>query len=101
MDFMFGLPTTKHGHDCVYVLVDRFSKMAILVAYRKAISIEEIAKLFFEHVWVHFGLPKTIILDRNTQFLNKFWSSLWGNDGHKNNKVYCISSSNRWSNRDC
>ena len=77
MDFMFGLPTTKHGHDCVYVVVDRFSKMEILVAYRKAISLEETTKLFFEHVWVQFGLPKTIILDRDTWFLSKFWSSLW------------------------
>ena len=77
MDFMSSLPTTKHGHDCVYVVVDRFSKMEILVAYRKEISIEETTKLFFEHVWVHFGLPKTIILDRDTRFLSKFWSSLW------------------------
>ena len=58
MDFMFGLPTTKRGHDCIYFVVNRFSKMEILVAYRKAISIEETTKLFFKHVWVHFGLPK-------------------------------------------
>ena len=77
MDFMSSFPTTKHGHDCVYVIVDRFSKMAILVACRKAIFAEETAKLFFEHVWVHFGLPKTIISDRDTRFLSKFWSSLW------------------------
>ena len=47
MDFMSSHPTTKHGHDCVYVVVDRFSKMKIWVAYRKEISVEEIAKLFF------------------------------------------------------
>ena len=47
------------------------------MACRKAISTEETAKLFFKHVWVHFGLPKTIISDRDTQFLSKFWSSLW------------------------
>ena len=63
MDFMPSLPTTKHGHYCVYVVVDKFSKMAILMACRKVISIEEIEKLFFEHVWVHFGLPKIIILE--------------------------------------
>ena len=47
------------------------------MACRKEISAEETAKLFFKHVWVHFGLPKTIILDRDTRFLSKFWSSLW------------------------
>ena len=74
---MSSLPTTKHGNDCLYVVVVRFSKMVILVAYRKAISIEETTKLFFEHVWVHFGLPKTIISNRDTWFLSKFWTSLW------------------------
>ena len=54
------------GHDCVYVVVDRFSKMAIMVAYRKMITAEETTKLFFEHVWVHFGLPKSIISDRDS-----------------------------------
>ena len=57
MDYMSGLPSTKHGNDCVFVVVDLFSKMAILIACKKRISTETTAKLFFEHVWVHFGLP--------------------------------------------
>ena len=40
------------------------------------ISVEETTKLFFEHVWVHFGLPKSIISDRDSRFLSNFWSSL-------------------------
>lgn len=51
--------------------------MAILVACRKAISVEDTAKLFFEHVWAHFGLPSSIILERDGRFLSKVWSSLW------------------------
>ena len=47
LDFMSCLRTTKHGHDCVHVVVNRFSKIEILVAYRKEISVEETAKLFF------------------------------------------------------
>jgi hypothetical protein len=35
------------------------------------------AKLFFERVWVHFGIPQTIISDWDNRFLNTFWSSLW------------------------
>jgi hypothetical protein len=54
MDYMLGLPSTKQGNDCVFVVVDRFSKMAILVAYKKNITEEAIAKLLFEQVWVHF-----------------------------------------------
>jgi hypothetical protein len=35
------------------------------------------AKLLFEQVWVHFGIPQTIVSDRESQFLSTFWSSLW------------------------
>jgi hypothetical protein len=51
--------------------------MAILVACEKSIIVEATAKIFFERVWVHFGLPQTIVSDRDSQFLNTFWSSLW------------------------
>ena len=57
MDYMSGLPSTKLGNDCVFMVMDRFSKMAILTTYKKSITAEATAKLFFERVWVHFGLP--------------------------------------------
>jgi hypothetical protein len=50
MDYMSGLPFTKRGNDCVFVVVDHFSKMAILVAFKKSIIVEATAKLFFERV---------------------------------------------------
>ena len=77
MDYMSGLPSTKLGNDCVFLVVDRFSKMTILTACKKSITAEATAKLFFERVWVHFGLPQTIISDRDSRFLSTFWSSLW------------------------
>jgi len=48
MDYMSGLPSTKKGNDCVFVVVGCFSKMAILAAYKKNITAEATAKLFFE-----------------------------------------------------
>jgi hypothetical protein len=47
MDYMSSLPSTKRGNDCVFVVVDRFSKMVILVACKKSITIEATAKLLF------------------------------------------------------
>jgi hypothetical protein len=61
MDYMLGLPSTKRGNDCVFVVVDLFSKMVILATCKKSITAEAIAKLFFERVWVHFGIPQTIV----------------------------------------
>ena len=77
MDYMSSLPSTKNGNDCFFVVVDRFSKMAILTACKKNIMIEAVTKNFFEHVSVHFGLPQIIIYDRDSRFLGTFWSSLW------------------------
>jgi hypothetical protein len=48
VDYMSDLPSTKQGNDCVFVVVDRFSKMAILVDCRKSITTKATAKLFFE-----------------------------------------------------
>ena len=51
--------------------------MAIMSACKKNITVEATAKVFFERVWVHFGIPHYIISDRDSRFLSTFWSSLW------------------------
>jgi hypothetical protein len=61
MDYMFFFPSTKHGNDCVFMVINQLSKMEVLAPYKKSITIEATSNLFFEHVWVHFGLPQNII----------------------------------------
>ncbi|GJT18490.1 transposon ty3-I gag-pol polyprotein [Tanacetum coccineum] len=77
MDFLGGLPKTRRGNDYLFVIVDRFSKMVVLIACKKTVTGEEAARLFFENVWKIFGLPKSIISDRDSRFLSNFWCSLW------------------------
>jgi hypothetical protein len=72
MDYMSGLPSTTRGNDCFFVVVDRFSKMAILATCKKSITIEATAKIFFERVWVHFGILQTIVSYRDNQFISTF-----------------------------
>jgi hypothetical protein len=72
MDYMSNFPSTKHGNDSIFMVVDRFSKMAVLTPCKKSITTEATTKLFFTHVWVHFGLPRTIISDRDSRFLSNF-----------------------------
>jgi hypothetical protein len=50
MEYMSRLPSTKKGNNCVFLVVDMFSKMAILTTCKKNTTVEAIAKLFFE--WV-------------------------------------------------
>jgi hypothetical protein len=77
MDFLGGLPMLKRGHDYLYVVVDRFSNMCILMPCKKKVIVEQTANLFFQYVWVHFGLPMSIISDQDTRFLGYFWTNLW------------------------
>jgi hypothetical protein len=48
MDYMSGLDSTKHGNDCVSMVIDIFSKMSIMMACKKNITAKANAKLFFE-----------------------------------------------------
>ena len=72
-----GYPTTKHQHDAILVIFDIFLKMAILIPCKKTMPTQQIAQLFFEHVWKHYGLPMTIIYDIDDRFVNTFCQTLW------------------------
>ena len=61
--------------DTILVVVDIFSKMAILIPCKKTMATQQIAQLFFEHVWKHYGLTTTIISDRNAIFVSTFWKT--------------------------
>ena len=78
MNFVGGLHMSRKGHDYLYVVVDRFNKTCILMPCVKQVTAEKTAHIFFQNVWVHFGLPTSINPDRDSYFLGEFWSTLWG-----------------------
>jgi hypothetical protein len=77
MDLVGGFPMSRKGHDYLFVVVDRFNKMCILMPCKKRVIVGHTTKMFFANVWVHFRLPTSIISDRDSCFLGKFWSHLW------------------------
>jgi hypothetical protein len=77
MDFVGGLLMSRKFHDYLYVVVDRFHKMCVLIPCKNQFIAKQTTQMFFENVWVHFGLPTSIVFDRDYRFMRKIWSSLW------------------------
>lgn len=51
--------------------------MCILIPCKKTITAKQIVDLYFQHVWVHYGLPTSIVSDRDSQFVGNFRSNIW------------------------
>jgi hypothetical protein len=76
MDFIVGLPKTQKGNDSIWVIVDRLTKVAHFVPVKVRHSAKKLADLYIEHILRLHGAPSSIMPDRGSQFMSKFWKTL-------------------------
>ena len=83
MDFIVGLPRTSTGYNSIWVIVDRLTKIAHFLPVRDKYQAEQYAKLYLDRIFSLHGAPKTIVSDRGSLFISKFWKSLHESLGTK------------------
>jgi hypothetical protein len=77
MDLITKLPKTKRQHDAVVVFVDKLTKMVHYAPTKVTVTAPQLAKVFFDTVFRHHGLPTTIVSDRDSKFTGQFWQELF------------------------
>jgi hypothetical protein len=76
MDFIVGLPLTARKKDSIWVIMDRLTKTAHFIAVHTTYSVQQYADIYMDQIVRLHGIPKTIISDRGTQFVARFWELL-------------------------
>jgi hypothetical protein len=83
MDFITDLPESS-GCDQLWVVVDRFTKMAHFIPLQKdGKTTEDLARIFAREIWKLHGLPTDIVSDRDSRFTSTTWKAFIGTLGIK------------------
>ena len=76
---MTDLPESG-GFNTILTIVDRFTKLVKLVPCSMGggqLGAGEVAQLFFDHVIRFFGVPSSLVHDRDPRFTGELWTALW------------------------
>ena len=76
MDFVVGLPRYRSGHDTIWVIVDRLTKLAHFLLVKNSDSLNKLAQLYVREIIRLHGTPVYIVSDRDPRFTSQFWPSL-------------------------
>ncbi|XP_070053472.1 uncharacterized protein [Nicotiana tomentosiformis] len=75
-DFIEGLLKAS-GKEVIFVVVDRLSKAAHIMALKHPYTALEVAQSFMDGVFRLHDMPKTIVSDMNKVSTSKFWQELF------------------------
>jgi hypothetical protein len=76
MDFIEGLPCTSRRYDSIWVIVDHLTKSIHFIHVGTRYGARQYAELYIAHIVHYHGIPKSILSDRGSIFVARFWEQL-------------------------
>ncbi len=79
MNFITDLPSSKWKevmYDSILMIVDHYMKMMHYLSTKKTLTVVELAELFFEQIVLRYEILNDIIIDKDSLFINAFWSEI-------------------------
>lgn len=77
MDMKSGLPMTARGNNAYWVVVCKLTRRAHIIPCNTTCTAAETARMVFDNVVRHWGVPHKIVSDRDPRFIATFWQELW------------------------
>ena len=80
LDLITQLPRST-SFDAIFVIVDRFSKMAHFLPTTTTADAPTLVRLFHDGIVRLHGFPRSIVSDRDPRFLSSFWREMFEHAG--------------------
>ena len=77
MDLITDLPCTPDGYCNILSMVDLFSKYCVFTPLKNDTTAPALANAFVVNIVRRFGVPHSILSDRDRRFTSHFWQNLW------------------------
>jgi len=75
MDFVVNLPWSG-DFNAIFIVVDRLTKHASFIPTTTGLTAEEFRELYIHHIRCQFGLPESIMMDRDPRWTSDFWKGV-------------------------
>src|ERR1700761_3591304 len=76
MDFIPELPMTETGFNNVLVIVDKLTKYGIFIPTQTTITAEGTARLVFDEIISRYGIPRSLVSDRDSRWTSGLWEHI-------------------------
>ena len=79
MNFITDLSSSKWKevvYDLILVIVNHYMKMMYYLFIKKILTVVKLTELFFEKIALRYEISNDIIIDKDSLFINAFWSEI-------------------------